>query len=132
MTMTASATGPQAYDSVYTRCTASVPLVRKDITIILATWRLEGAAFAAETVAAELFTNALRHGRGNPRVSVSRRASGVEISVADSSRELPCLHHACPDDEEGRGLAIVNSLASSWGVSPSRTGKRVWAVVPLD
>lgn len=129
--MTASAVGPQAYDSLYESCPASVPQVRKDITIILATWRLDEVAFAAELVVTELFTNAVKHGRGNPRVSVCRKTSGIEISVTDRSAGLPRLCAADSNDEQGRGLSIVNSLSVSWGVSPARGGKRVWALLPV-
>jgi hypothetical protein len=32
----------------------------------------------------------------------------------------------------GRGLRIVESLSTSWGVLPAADGKTVWALLPLE
>jgi hypothetical protein len=45
---------------------------------------------------------------------------------------VPTLRSTTPADRSGRGLAIVEKLASDWGVRRSRTGgKTVWFTVPV-
>jgi len=43
------------------------------------------------------------------------------------STQVPVRRPARPDDVSGRGVMIVDELASAWGVEPERSGgKRVW------
>ncbi|MER5756906.1 ATP-binding protein [Streptomyces sp. NPDC002088] len=51
------------------------------------------------------------------------------IKVRDGCPDLPVLRHAGPDDEGGRGLLLVESLAETWGVSPD--GTTTWCSLPL-
>lgn len=97
--------------------------------MFLATWHLEHISESAELIVTELFTNAIVHGSGCPRVDVQRKADGVEIAVSDRSRTRPCPQPADEDAERGRGLLIVKALSRSWGMSSAPGGKRVWAVV---
>jgi hypothetical protein len=46
--------------------------------------------------------------------------------VSDSSPALPGAKHYAPDAGTGRGLLLVDSLASSWGVIALPAGKVVW------
>ncbi|WP_303331605.1 hypothetical protein [Streptomyces sp. NA02950] len=41
------------------------------------------------------------------------------------------IGEAAPDDESGRGLAIVDTFAEAWGVRERVVGKTVWARVRL-
>jgi hypothetical protein len=43
---------------------------------------------------------------------------------------VPSGEAATDDDESGRGLAIVDALASRWGVDRFEGGKSVWFEVP--
>jgi len=50
--------------------------------------------------------------------------------VGDASPEMPVRADALSDDELfGRGLVIVESLASNWGAYRVPTGKIVWALL---
>ncbi|MGW7085511.1 ATP-binding protein [Streptomyces sp. NPDC054871] len=85
----------------------------------------------------ELMTNAVRHGR----VSVGREVEArcvldggvLRVEVADASDALPCPREAGPDDESGRGLALVELLADTWGSYPRPygIGKTVWFELAL-
>lgn len=55
----------------------------------------------------------------------------IVISVWDTSKKVPTIKDAVDGDEGGRGLAIVDALASDWGSYPHRGGKVVWAVLPV-
>ncbi|MEA2168227.1 MAG: hypothetical protein QOF76_1527, partial [Solirubrobacteraceae bacterium] len=77
----------------------------------------------------ELVTNAVRHPNSGDRIEleVALQRTNVRVVVSDPGRGFrkPSVK-APPDDQPGgRGLLIVERLASRWGVSPGRT-TRVW------
>lgn len=84
-------------------------------------------ACTAMLLASELITNALEHGSGVITVLVSLTPSQVRVDVADESPLHPTSRAADPDDENGRGLLIVEHLASAWGMQLlEHGGKSVW------
>lgn len=92
----------------------------------------------AVLVLSEILSNALRHARplggsGKIRVSWDVRAGAVEIEVTDgggATRPYP----AQPSISSlgGRGLGIVTTLTSDWGVRSSGPETTVWAVLPME
>ena len=56
------------------------------------------------------------------------------MAVTDSAPGIARMRDPSPDADSGRGLLIVDRLASSWGVDYLARGKRVWAeiAVPLS
>jgi anti-sigma regulatory factor (Ser/Thr protein kinase) len=86
-------------------------------------------------VASELVGNAVRHTElgpdGDLDVAWTVTTSTVLVSVSDSSAAEPRMRAAGTQEAAGRGLTIVNALASKWGVERLRHGKRVWARVPI-
>ncbi|WP_254885644.1 ATP-binding protein [Streptomyces sp. NA02950] len=93
------------------------------------TWQLAELADQAALVISELMGNAVEHsGSRLVRVTVSRpEPCRVRLTVLDKSRTRPTQRTASPDDEHGRGLAIVEAVSDRWGADPLRWGKRVWA-----
>jgi anti-sigma regulatory factor (Ser/Thr protein kinase) len=85
------------------------------------------AVATAELLASELVTNAIVHGAGGTTVVVDVVEGLVRVEVHDSDDTLDLaplrVGPTCP---HGRGLAIVEALASSWGVEPREDGKAVW------
>ncbi|GAA2149951.1 hypothetical protein GCM10009760_43750 [Kitasatospora kazusensis] len=94
-----------------------------------------------ELLLSELVTNAVEHARVSPRRVLRGQLIAVRFEVAvgrlrievhDASCERP---EAQPlpdgDDESGRGLLLVESLAVAWGCCPrpGGIGKFVWAHV---
>ena len=82
----------------------------------------------------ELVTNAYEHGTPPCHVRISRTGIGlVRIEVDDQSADPPIFgrdaHGAASD--RGRGIVMVNALASRWGVTPNEWGKTVWAEVRI-
>ncbi|MET8979156.1 ATP-binding protein [Streptomyces sp. NPDC004539] len=82
----------------------------------------------------ELVTNAVTHGRvpgttgRQVRLGIARDGDLFRVEVRDTqSDRMPQPCKADADDEGGRGLALIDSLATSWGVVGEVIGKTVWA-----
>jgi serine phosphatase RsbU (regulator of sigma subunit) len=70
-----------------------------------------------------------------PREFVLRLRRGAEavwVEVFDPDLRLPRLRTAMATDEGGRGLYLVEQLATRWGSRPTPEGKAVWFEIPLD
>jgi serine phosphatase RsbU (regulator of sigma subunit)/anti-sigma regulatory factor (Ser/Thr protein kinase) len=81
---------------------------------------------AAALLTSELVANALMHGAPPLSVEVLAVDSGVRVAVSDAHPDLPNLRGTVSDDEHGRGLLLVEALASAWGVDANPPGKAVW------
>ncbi|HUQ39749.1 MAG TPA: SpoIIE family protein phosphatase [Acidimicrobiales bacterium] len=111
---------------------ADVPVLRQLLRRLLSSWRLDHVEpDDLELMATELATNALRHAGGGATVIVRYLGDAIRLEVGDGSRELPQARSAAEDDTGGRGLMLVASLATAWGVVPTLGGKRVWCEVAL-
>jgi serine phosphatase RsbU (regulator of sigma subunit) len=70
-----------------------------------------------------------------PREFVLRLRRGVEAiwaEVFDPDLRLPRLRTAGATDEGGRGLYLVEQLATRWGSRPTPEGKAVWFEIPFN
>ncbi len=109
-------------------------LVRK----ILAAWRLSEQAELAELVVTELATNALRHGTGPIDISLSYSSSDLRTEVHDHGTGRPIRRQTTADDEQGRGLELLDGLIDlNGGVrgvidDTDGRGKTVYVVLSLD
>jgi hypothetical protein len=59
------------------------------------------------------------------------RDEDLICEVSDASSTAPHLRRARPSDEGGRGLLIVAQLSQRWGSRHTRSGKTIWAELPL-
>jgi len=74
------------------------------------------------------------HGPGGGKeftLRLRRGESAVWVEVFDADLRLPRLGSASENDEGGRGLYLVDQLASRWGSRPTIDGKAVWFEIPL-
>ena len=86
-----------------------------------------GVVHTVELLTSEVVTNAIVHGRSGPQLAVEVGDHVVRVAVQDLSPELPVRRLGHPDDVSGRGVIIVEELASSWGVEREQNGsKQVW------
>jgi len=60
-----------------------------------------------------------------------RGATAVWVEVFDADLRLPRIRSAAETDEGGRGLYLVDQLATRWGSRPTKDGKAVWFEVPV-
>jgi two-component sensor histidine kinase len=75
----------------------------------------------------ELVTNAVQHSNGVVMLGLGRRPDGVRVAVRDDSSATPSRRRHDLESLGGRGLALVASLSTDWGVSDRLGGKIVWA-----
>jgi anti-sigma regulatory factor (Ser/Thr protein kinase) len=80
----------------------------------------------AVLLADELVTNALVHAGGEIELGVEDSPSWIRVEVTDTAAVEPIVRSPGPGGESGRGMLIVDSLASSWGIVPTPHGKAVW------
>jgi serine phosphatase RsbU (regulator of sigma subunit) len=59
-----------------------------------------------------------------------RGANSVWVEVFDPDLRLPRIRTAAETDEGGRGLYLVEQLATRWGSRPTTDGKAVWFEMP--
>ncbi len=89
-----------------------------------------GDGDAAQLVASELVTNAVLHARTPMEVTLRLVAPLLHIAVRDASVDRPRMSSDVDENaESGRGLLLVDALASSWGSLVLDSGKIVWATV---
>ncbi|WP_375539034.1 SpoIIE family protein phosphatase [Actinomadura sp. J1-007] len=65
------------------------------------------------------------------RLRLRRGADAIWVEVFDSDMRLPRIRSAGETDEGGRGLYLVDQLATRWGARPTADGKAVWFELPL-
>ena len=117
--------------------TATAPAAaRLYVRDVLQYWRLalpDGEVIdRAELLADELVTNAVLHARTSLRLRLELRGDILHIGVHDASPRLLRLVASDPESETGRGLRLVEQLATAWGVSRrSDGGKVVWCTLRL-
>jgi anti-sigma regulatory factor (Ser/Thr protein kinase) len=86
----------------------------------------------AELLVSELVTNSVRQAASSVVVRIEMQGGDLLVEVQDDDPAPPRLLHPGPDALGGRGIALVDALASRWGVTPvpggrrRPTGKVVW------
>lgn len=115
---------------------ASVRTARSGVReLLLARGVGDEACDNAVVVTSELVTNALTHSAGDRIVCrLHLSADVIRVEVEDQARGtgLPVLRRPGPDDQNGRGLLLVDALSDAWAVArvPGRPGRTVWAELP--
>ncbi len=74
----------------------------------------------------ELVTNAVVHARTDVDVSVLLAGGRLRVEVGDQDTGCPTPSRHAPDETTGRGLLILDAIATRWGVDQEAAGKVVW------
>lgn len=112
--------------------TTSVRQARRAVRRFCSTPARDALADDAELLTSELVTNACNVAHGLITLTGSGDRAGVTITVTDD--DVGDVHPAvaCPDGEAetGRGLFLLDQIASSWGTVRHAHGKSVWFRLP--
>lgn len=109
----------------------SVGRARRFASSTLEEWGVD--ADTVDTVVllvSELATNAVLHAR-TPFTVVIDQIRGVRVEVHDGDPRPPHARDYGPDAASGRGLHLVEALATTSGTEVSARGKAVWFELAL-
>ena len=115
-------------------------MVRGHVRAVACEWGLAALADTAELLASEIATNAVLASeqlktRADlavvPVIRLRATSDGVclMIHVWDGSDQMPVLKDFAVDEENGRGLFLVATLAKDWGAYRKTEGKVVWVMI---
>jgi anti-sigma regulatory factor (Ser/Thr protein kinase) len=109
--------------------------LRRIMRLHLNHWGLPGAVEVAQLCVSELVANVITHvGAGTPTtLAVSMKGTHLRLEVQDpDARALPTVLSALPDEEAGRGLSLVDTVADRWGVILNASGKTTWVELATE
>jgi len=115
----------------FDRSITAVAEARTFVARALRRWDLDALVLDAELLTSELVTNAVLHARSDVTVSVAVADGTAEIGVTDGSAEPPAPRWPADGAEGGRGLRLVDRVATDWGVAYVGSGKQVWCRLDL-
>jgi anti-sigma regulatory factor (Ser/Thr protein kinase) len=125
-------------------------LARGFVSATLDDWGLGALTDVIELLVSELSTNVVRASTGPDgslrydedgkppllwlRLLCDRAQLMIEVwDTLPAAFGAPVTRHPDPDEESGRGLEIIETLAEDWGweTVPGWGGKKVWAVLKV-
>jgi anti-sigma regulatory factor (Ser/Thr protein kinase) len=74
----------------------------------------------------EVVSNVVCHARTEAKIRVHVRGDRLEVEVSDFGDSAAAVAPVRPTNRGGRGLRIIEALATSWGVRRCPRGKTVW------
>lgn len=92
------------------------------------------AADVVELLTGELLANAVLHGpvAGDITIRTWRVGNLISVAVTDESAGEPVVRRPSATSPDGRGMMLVDALASDWGVDARGPGgKTVWFSLDL-
>jgi two-component sensor histidine kinase len=105
-----------------------VRAARRLVADVLVQSAYAGDADTVLLLVSEVVTNAVRHAATPFELTISVSGDEVTVAVTDhDGRHRPKVRNPSPQDTSGRGLRIVDQLATSWGTElVANDTKRVW------
>lgn len=103
-------------------------IARRFVGDRLTKWGLAHVAETAQLLVSELVTNAVIHARSSAILRIDATADSLRVTVVDHGPGTRRRTRAVPPPNEfgGRGLFIVDQLASRWGTGTHKDGNHVW------
>jgi ABC-type transporter Mla MlaB component len=103
---------------------------RETITEACDRWERSELAGSACIVVTEMVNNVVAHARTPMVVLLAARSEGLAVAVRDESAVVPSFTGApAPTAYGGRGMLLIDSVATRWGSLPLAQGKVVWALL---
>ena len=108
--------------------TATVAEARRWARSILTAWDADDLEWELSQLLTEVVTNAVLHAGTTLRVVLEQDAASgrLRCEVSDGSPVRPRLRRHSAEATTGRGLQLLETVATRWGVQPLSGGKTVW------
>ncbi|MFE1441884.1 ATP-binding protein [Streptomyces sp. NPDC058739] len=109
--------------------------VRTAVQAALSRWHCPfGVIDDSVLLASEMVTNAVLHGADTTiTVDLVHLGDRLLVEVTDASPARPVVRRTGADDEHGRGMQLVECIATAWGSRRDRDrGKTTWCTLALD
>lgn len=108
---------------------SNVALARRFVMDAVHRLGQDDVADVVELLVSELVTNAVLHAGTAVHLRVLGEEARVRIEVSDGIQSRPSRRHYSAEAATGRGLGLVEALASDWGTRTDDAGKTVWCTV---
>ncbi|GAA2398466.1 hypothetical protein GCM10010191_01490 [Actinomadura vinacea] len=82
-----------------------------------------------ELMTSEAIANAVLHGSGAIRIAVATDGRRVRVEVRDDGPACGRADPARHGVDHGRGLAVIDALATEWALEYASCGTHLWFVV---
>ena len=107
---------------------SSVSTARHVLQQLLRAWHAPQDHDDAALLVTELVSNVIDHvgGEATLTVEVDSSAEWLRVGVVDGSAVPPVVQELDQDRPRGRGLRMLQLIATRWGSSEAGDGKRVW------
>jgi anti-sigma regulatory factor (Ser/Thr protein kinase) len=105
---------------------ASAAAARRFVESVCSTAGLDHLAYTATMLVSELVANAVLHAGTPFVVVVCPDVDHLRVEVHDGSAQLPVRKHYSTMSGTGRGLLLVERMATEWGSIATPDGKVVW------
>ena len=107
-------------------------VARAAVTPVLAERLPPDALDRLVLLVSELVTNAVRHACTPAELRIWINDQLVLVKVCDGSPAAPQVRLQAPDATSGRGMFLVQRLATRWGIEAKDPGKCVWFELPTS
>jgi anti-sigma regulatory factor (Ser/Thr protein kinase) len=81
---------------------------------------------AASLLVSELVTNAIVHARTDVGLYAALIGGIFRVEVTDGNPTMPTQRRTAALAGTGRGLQLIDQIATRWGVRASGAGKTIW------
>ena len=103
------------------------PMVaRRFVSRVLEEWRLTERCDEVLLLVSELVTNAVVHARSDLEVVMHHAPALLRVEVHDRDPRRVAPLEWTEDQEQGRGVALVEALSDVWGTDDEQIGKVIW------
>lgn len=113
---------------------AEVGRARATAGAALASWGCPPEAVDdGRLLVSELVGNAIRHAPGTwITLDLMQLGDRLLVEVTDGSTAQPVVHRADPEQEQGRGMYLVQAIASAWGARREGRGRKTtWCTLAI-
>lgn len=102
---------------------------RRFVADALRSWGRDSLVESAALLVSELVTNALLHARTDIDVVLRVEPDRLRVEVHDLNAALPRPRRYSLEASTGRGLHLLETVATDWGVQATSTGKAMWFTI---